>query len=67
MATVLQGKIEAKRKPGRPSITFMENIKKASKMNIQQVAHKCLDRKNWREIVSASGVAANIVTDDADR
>ena len=66
MATTLQGKIEARKKPGRPSITYLENIKKVSNMNIQQMAHKSQDRELWRRTVWMSGIAANIDYDDTD-
>ena len=67
MAATLQGKIEARKKQGRPSVTYIENIKKVSNMNIQEMAHRSLDRVIWRRAVQMSGVAANIDPDDADR
>ena len=67
MAATLQGKIEARKKQGRPSVTYIENIKKVSNMNIQEMAHRSLDRVIWRRAVQMSGVAANIDHDDADR
>ena len=67
MATTLQGKIEARKKPGRPSTTYIENIKKVSNMNIQQMAHKSQDRELWRRTVWMSGIAANIDHDDTNR
>ena len=40
MTTVLQGKIEAKRRRGRPSTTYIENIKKISGMSFQKAIHQ---------------------------
>ena len=68
MATVFQGKVEAKRKKGRPSITYMENLSKARELNMQKVAHSSKNRTKWRRLVSASSSSAATTDDgDADR
>ena len=67
MATTLQGKIEGRRKPGRPSITYIDNIKKTSSMSLKQISYGSQDRGNWRRDVWTAGAAANIDHDDADR
>ena len=67
MKTVLQGKLESKRKRGKPPTSYASNIKKISGLKVNEVAQKCLDRKEWRRIVEASTAAANIDPDDADR
>ena len=45
MATVLQGKVDAKRKKGRPSVTYMENISRVCNLNLQQMTERCQDRE----------------------
>ena len=67
MTTVLQGKIEAKRRPGRPPTTYIENIKKICHLNIQEVVQRSQDRKAWTRVVKSVIAAANIDTDEADR
>ena len=67
MTTVLQGKMEAKRNPGRPPTSYMRNITNVSGMKLHEVAQKSQDRREWRHIVLASTAAANIGGDDADR
>ena len=66
MSTVLQGKLNAKRKSGRPPTSLMSNIKSLSGLKIQQVSHRCQDREGWRRTVSSSA-AANTGNGDADR
>ena len=67
MASVLQGKTDAPRRKGRPSITFIDNIKEISGLNIDEVTHKSRDREAWRRVTKTACAAANIDPDDADR
>ena len=67
MKTVLQGKLEAKRKSGKPPTSYANNIKKISGLKVYEVAQKSLDREDWRRFVEASTAAASIDPDDADR
>ena len=69
MKTVFQGKIEAKRKRGRPAASLVGNITGACNMKIHEIGRACQDRDRWRRItLSASfNAAANIARGDADR
>ena len=68
MISVLQGKTETKRKQGRPPITYHENIKKASQLEISEMTRKAQDRNKWRRFCrDVQHVAANIDDDEADR
>ena len=39
MTVIYQGKTEARRKKGRPPVSYIENITKISGLNIQEVVH----------------------------
>ena len=52
MTTVMQGKLEAKRRSGRPPTTYLDNIKKKVGMSLQEMSHACMNREGWRKIVS---------------
>lgn len=69
MKTIFQGKIEAKRKRGRPPTSLIGNITGACNMKIHEIGRACQDRNRWRRItLSASlNAAANIANGDADR
>ena len=67
MATVLQGKVDAPRKKGRPSLAYDDNIKEVSRLKMGEISQESRDRDRWRNIVEASCGAANIEADDADR
>lgn len=64
MSAVLQGKMEGKRKRGRPSISYLSNLKDITGMNTHEMIETTRDRCRWRGIVS--GVAATIGSGDAD-
>lgn len=66
MATVLQGKVEAKRNRGRPPISYMASITANSGLSLSDVVHKSRDRQEWRATVARLG-AATIDPGDADR
>ena len=66
MATVLQGKVEARRNRGRPPISYMTSITASSGLSLSDVVHKSRDRQEWRATVARLG-AATIDPGDADR
>ena len=66
MATVLQGKVEARRNKGRPPISYMTSITASSGLSLSDVVHKSRDRQEWRGTVARLG-AATIDPGDADR
>ena len=69
MATTLQGKIEGKRKRGRPSVSYISNLKDMTGLGIHEIVTETGDRERWRTVVNS--MAANIektdVCGDADR
>ena len=67
MASTLQGKIDAPRKKGRPSVSYTDNIKEASGLKLGEIAQLSRSRETWRRVVCASTAAANIGSDDADK
>lgn len=67
MASILQGKMQARRRRGRHSIAYINNIKENNGMRMDEMTHRCRDCVLWRNIAKASSVAANIGQDDADR
>ena len=67
MASVFQGKTEARRRRGRPPISYVDNIKEISGLRLEEIAQYSRDREIWRRVAMTSSVAANIGPDDADR
>ena len=67
MSTVLQGRIDAGRKQGRPPTSYIDNIKEISGLKLNEVVKESRNREGWRKVVETSGVAANIAPDDADK
>ena len=63
MKTTFQGKIEAKRKKGRPPIALTTNVTKASNMKVQELSRRCEDRERWRKVVQSVSVCAAPTTD----
>ena len=67
MKTVFQGKVQSKRRQGRPPASYINSLKSQG-MSLQAISQKSLDRTGWRRVVARSScVAATIVTDEADR
>ena len=66
MASIFQGRVEGKRNRGRPSMSYMDNIKSMTGLTLGEVVHRSRDREDWRAVVARYGAA----TDDngvADR
>ena len=66
MATLLQGRVEARRRRGRPHTSYMENITESSGLPLSSVVHQSRDRREWRAIVRRTE-AATAEPGDADR
>ena len=67
MKAVSQGKMEGKRKRGRPSTSYyMDNITKLTEATATTVYRLGEDRQKWKEFVREV-MSATINTDDADR
>ena len=68
MSTVFQGKLEGKRKRGRPAASLIGNITATSGVRIDEVVHQSQDREEWRRTVAVSlNTATNTVHGDADK
>ena len=66
MKVAYQGKIDAKRRRGRPTTTLLDNIKEASGLNIYRIAWESEDRDSWRDLVM-SATTPNSDDRDGDR
>ena len=66
MKVAYQGKIDAKRRRGRPTTTLLDNIKEASGLDIYRIAWESEDRDSWRELVM-SATSPNSDNRDGDR
>ncbi|GFR88009.1 endonuclease-reverse transcriptase [Elysia marginata] len=67
MKTIFEGKTEAKRERGRPSLAYVDQVSKATGLKLQSISQKSQDRVIWRGIVKSSCAAANINPVDAAR
>ena len=67
MKTVLEGKIQSKRKKGRPSASYINSLNKSLGLKLQSISRDSQDREKWKQIVWSTCAAANIEHDDADR
>ena len=67
MTTALQGKVEGKRRKGRPSISYIENLIEASGLSsLQQIIGDSRDRVKWRKLVTIRG-APTVDVGDGER
>ncbi|GFS01385.1 endonuclease-reverse transcriptase [Elysia marginata] len=66
MKTIFGGKT-AKRGRGRPSLSYFDQVSKATGLKLQSILQKSQDKVIWRGIVKSSCAAANINPDDAAR
>ena len=67
MKTVLQGKMEGKRKRGRPSTSYMDNMTKKTAQTAASIYRQCVDRDEWRGLIRTSTLSAIVTHNDADR
>ena len=59
MTTVLQGKMDAKRKPGRPPTSYISNITSATGLKLHEAVWESKDRRKWLSVVASSGAPTN--------
>ena len=64
MTIAYQGKLDAKRKKGRPPTSLLSNITNASKLKIHEIARASKDRSSWRSFVMTSTASNSDVGDD---
>ena len=67
MTTALQGKVEGKRRKGRPPISYIGNLIEASGLGgLQQIVGDSRDRAKWRKLVATRG-APTVDVGDGER
>ena len=47
----MQGKMESKRRRGRPATTWYQDLKEWNKLDISAASQLATDRERWREII----------------
>ena len=57
MKTVIQSKVQGKRRQERPRISYEDNIKKWTGKNMEVVIRATEDREKWREVVGRAAEA----------
>ena len=63
MTTVFQGKMDGKRRRGRPPVSYTGNLKEACGLGLQQIAQSSRDREGWRSVVALRGAPTVDVSD----
>ena len=51
---LMQGKMEGKRRRGRPATTWFQDLKEWTKLDIVAASQLATDRERWRKIISKS-------------
>jgi len=51
MSTVMMGKVDGKRRRGRPPTSYIINVVDASSLKMQKSVHKCRDRSKRISVV----------------
>ena len=64
MTIAYQGKLDAKRKKGRPPTSLISNITNVSNLKIHEIARASKDRDSWRSFVMTSTASNSDVKDD---
>ena len=59
---MMQGKMERKRRRGRPSTTWLQDLKELTKLDIAGASQMATDRERWRKIIKVT--AAQIAPPD---
>ena len=59
---LMQGKVEGKRRRGRPTTAWFQDLKEWTKLNIAAASQLATDRERWREIIKVT--AAQIAPPD---
>ena len=59
---LMQGKMEGKRKRGRPATTWFQDLKEWTKLDIVAASQLANDRERWRKIINVT--AAQIAPPD---
>ena len=59
---LMQGKMEGKRRRGRPATTWFQDLKEWTKLDIAGASQLAIDRERWRKIIKVT--AAQIAPPD---
>ena len=59
---LMQGKMEGKRRRGRPATTWFQDLKEWTKLDIAGASQLATDRERWRKIIKVT--AAQIASPD---
>ena len=66
MTIAYQGKLEGRNCKGRPAVSVIENVRKASGLKLQEVRWKSQNRESWRRFVMDI-TTSNVKSRDDDR
>ncbi|GFR99532.1 hypothetical protein ElyMa_004530700 [Elysia marginata] len=67
MKTVCEGRLDGRRRKGRPPISLVTNLTTACGLSLHQIVQKSQDRAGWQQKVRSSIVTANTASGDANR
>ncbi|GFR71978.1 hypothetical protein ElyMa_003827700 [Elysia marginata] len=67
MKTVCEGRLDGRRRKGRPLISLVTNLTTACGLSLHQIVQKSQDRAGWQQKVRSSIATANTASGDADR
>ncbi|GFS25454.1 hypothetical protein ElyMa_001688200 [Elysia marginata] len=67
MKTVCEGRLDGRRRKGRPPISLVTNLTTACRLSLHQIVQKSQDRAGWQQKVRSSIATAHTASGDADR
>ncbi|GFS06155.1 endonuclease-reverse transcriptase [Elysia marginata] len=67
MKTVCEGRLDGRRRKGRPPISLVTNLTTACGLSLHQIVQKSQDRAGWQQKVRLSIATADTASGDADR
>ncbi|GFR61996.1 hypothetical protein ElyMa_005444300 [Elysia marginata] len=67
MKSVCEGRLDGRRRKGRPPISLLTNLTTACGLSLHQIVQKSQDRAGWQQKVRSSIAMANTASGDADR
>ncbi|GFS07377.1 hypothetical protein ElyMa_004729400 [Elysia marginata] len=66
MKTVCEGRLDSRRRKGRPPISLVTNLTTACGLSLHQIVQKSQDGAGWQQKVRSSIATANTAPGDAD-
>ncbi|GFR99820.1 endonuclease-reverse transcriptase [Elysia marginata] len=67
MKTVCEGRLDGRRRKGRPPMSLLTNLTTACGLSLHQIVQKSQDRAGWQQRVRSSIATANTASGAADR